>query len=128
MEKIKIWYEFDSDYAEEKYAKFEGREFEYEIELEDAKDTLIWDYLKRSGNDHISTTPIIEVINMMDNEGIINWMSIIYDEDNMCILEEYYKYDAMKKFTEDNYFMTKEEYKSEMADRYNDERWCGEHE
>ena len=126
-------YEFDSDYADsEDYERYNGDSFVYKVDLEDIKDTLITDYLKRTDNEHVTSTALIEVLDMLDHEQLINWFKILEDKDNVEFFYDYYKNDAMRQFIEDNYIMTKEDYEAEEADRYNDEmaiaRWEKENE
>lgn len=119
-------YEFDSDYADnEEYEIYDGDNFVYKVDLEDIKDTLITDYLKRTDNEHITSTALIEVLDMLDYEQLINWFKILEDKDNIEFFTNYYKNDAMRQFIEDNYIMTKEDYEAEEADRYNDDKAMG---
>ena len=97
--KIKIWYRFKSDLVDEDLSKYDDNEFGYEIDIEDAKDTIAYTYLKVTDNNDICSSRVIkEVLDFADACEEIDWNKII--EKNEDTLTEEYEMDAMKYYAE----------------------------
>ena len=120
-------YVFDSDYADdEAYEIYDGEDFDYEVDEEDIKDWYIWDYKKRLDLDLCNISELKDLLDEMDHNGEFSWDKALkktYDE-----IKDYYKTEAMEWFIENNYIMTEDDYKSHLADMYNDDKWLREHE
>ena len=91
---LKFRYRFDSDYVDEKYRCYDGREFDYLVE---------WGRYLTSNRD---------VIIPIDDEEYVEY------------IKDLVKQEAMEWYADKHYIMTKEEYEANEADNYNDERMC----
>ena len=119
-------YVFDSDYApNDLYDEYDGDDFEYEIDVDEAKELIVDSYIELIGGKTAYDTDFIKILDELDDEELISWQKVI--ELNIECLEDHFKKDAMEWFVEQNYIMTKEDYEAEQADLYNDEKWLEEH-
>ena len=115
---MKITFEFDSDYVDDKYSCYNGIEFVYEIDDEDIKYDLVACECKR---EEIEINKL-DVITIMDN--LYCWDSILENEDTIDFIREKYMSEAMNWYADEHYIMSEEDYRAEEADNYNDERRC----
>ena len=119
-------YVFDSDYApNEYYNEYDGDDFDYEIDVDEAKELIVDSYIELIGGKTVYDSDFIKILDELDDEELISWQKVI--ELNIECLEDHFKKDAMKWFVEQNYIMTEEDYEAEQADLYNDDKWLREH-
>lgn len=97
--KIKIWYRFRSDLVSDDFMKYDLDEFCYEINIEDAKDTIAYSYLKCTDNNDVCSSRVIrEVLDFAAACEEFDWdETILKNED---ILKEEYEMDAMIEYAE----------------------------
>ena len=123
---IKLDYVFDSDYApNDLYDDYDGDDFDFEIDIDEAKEVIVDSYIKVIDAKDIKNNYFIELLDELEYEELINWDSII--KKNNDVLKDHFKKEAMEWFIENNYIMTREDYLSNEADKYNDEKWLEEH-
>lgn len=111
---MKLYYEFDSDYVEDKYYVYDGREFEYEIDDQDAKDFIAELYKSEIDTDWSGFMVILDLLDQLDNESWINWYELF--EHFRDELTDKYIGDAMQWYADEHYIMTKQDYEDIQAD------------
>lgn len=111
---IELEYTFDCgcDYD---YREFDGTDFVYKIDEDDAKYDILKPEIKKL---ELDVNPF-DLIDLFDNMYL--WEYIFDDEDTIEWLKEKYESDAMAWFKEENFIQTEED-----ADFYNDDRRCEE--
>lgn len=80
---MKLYYVFDSDYVEEEFEIYDGDEFVYEIQDEEAKEYIAELYKNQLEAEWSAFSIIFEMLDQLDNEGWINWLELFdhfYDE------------------------------------------------
>jgi hypothetical protein len=114
--KVKIWYEFDSKYAddEELYARYDFDEFHYDIDIDEVKEEITYRIAKIT-NDGGGGVIILNALNELEEEELINWFAIIRGWGDF--LEEHYKDDAMEYFIREHPIATKDDYDAMEYDR-----------
>jgi hypothetical protein len=98
---IKLKYEFDSDY-DDKYRKYDGEDFVYKIDEEDAKYDILKPEIKKLELDW----NIYDLIDLFNNMCL--W-DVIFDEDTIEWLKDKYESDAMAWFKEQHLIEEEEE-------------------
>lgn len=123
---IVLDYEFDSWYDED-YEEYDGDEFEYEIDIDEAKEIIVESYIDLVSGDKKNIVEFVKILNELHDEELIEWENIFDKDENQEYLKDHFKKDAMEWFVEQNYIMTKEDYEANQADAYNDDKWLREH-
>lgn len=90
MKKIKLEYEFDSG-TDYEYIKYDGTQFVYELDEEDAKYDILKSEIKKL---ELDINPF-DLIDLFDDMCL--WENI-FDEDTIEWLKDKYKYEAMSWF------------------------------
>jgi hypothetical protein len=107
--KVRLWYQFDSSYVDEGYEKYDFDEFHYDIDIDDAKDTIAYSLLKViDEQEYCVSSVIVKALDELDSWECLEWFNIIRNCED--ILMEEYKMDAMEYFAENHYEMTKDDY------------------
>lgn len=107
--KVRLWYQFDSSYVDEDYEKYDFDEFHYDIDIDDAKDTIAYSLLKViDEQEYCVSSVIVKTLDELDSWECLEWFNIIRNCED--ILMEEYKMDAMEYFVENHYEMTKDDY------------------
>ena len=107
IEYIELYYTFDcgTDYE---YRQYDGTDFVYKIDIEDAKYDILKAEIKKietfDGN-------IYDVIDLFDNMFL--WDTVI-DEDAIEWLKDKYKWEAMEWFKDEHYIETEEDYEDRL--------------
>lgn len=102
---VKLGYVFDSDFGKEsdflenEWDRYDGDDFVYELDKEDAKRTIVKIYLKNSKLD-LDIEDVVELLDEMDYNGDIDWNKIIDRSSDW--LKDYYLKEAMDWFMENN--------------------------
>lgn len=112
--KVRLWYRFDSSYVDEEYENYDLVDFHYDVDIEDAKETICWELSKIIEREKGSSI-ILEALDELDSWSCIDWFKIIESCDDL--LEEYYKMDAMEYFAENHYELSKDDYDDMEYDR-----------
>lgn len=119
--KIKLYYRFDSRCTvKSEYFKYDGDEFCFPIDIDEAKNVIMENYVDIINVNRSNIEDFIKLIEELDGEEIISWEKIF--ESNKDFLEEYFEHEAMEWFMENHYVETKEDYRSNEADMDNDDR------
>lgn len=115
-DRVKIWYEFDSKYAEDEelYAQYDFDEFHYDIGIDEVKEEISYRIAKINDNETRSLA-ILDALNELEQEELIDWFTIIRGWGDF--LEECYKDDAMEYFIREHPIMTKDDYDDMEYDR-----------
>jgi hypothetical protein len=111
---MKLYYEFDSDYVEDKYYVYDGREFEYEIDDQDAKDFIAECYKNELDETWSGFNTILSLLDQLDYEDWLNWGDLF--EHFRDELTDKYIGDAMQWYADEHYIMTKQDYEDIQAD------------
>lgn len=103
-----IDYVFDSDYVvEEKFEKYDGREFTYELGIDEVKYFFAEDYIKRLQLD-ADEYDIVNLLDEMEYNGEFDWVKVLKkDYEN---IKEHYKREAMEWYAE--------QHDEDLADEY----------
>lgn len=117
--KVRLWYEFDSDYVdEEEYSQYDGDEFHYDISFEDAKDQVSFELSKVIESNHYLA--ILDALNELDAEECIDWLKIIEKWEDELL--SWFKDDAMDYFVKTHHIFNEDDYNDMMIDRALEER------
>lgn len=119
--KVRLWYQFDSKHADEEelYAKYDFDDFHYDIDIDDAKETICWELSKVIEKGYTSSG-ILDALNELDSWECVDWFNIIKKCEDILIEE--YKLDAMEHFVEKHQEITKDD----IDDMEYDRRRCEE--
>lgn len=114
--KVRLWYEFDSKFADEEelYAKYDFDEFHYDIDIDEVKEEISY-RLAKITNDGKGSIIILDALNELEQEELVDWFEIIKSWEDVIV--EYYEDDAMEKFIEEHPIMTKDNYDDMEYDR-----------
>ena len=117
--KVRLWYEFESDYVdEEEYSQYDGDEFHYDIDYDDAKDQVAYGLSKIIESNHY--LDILDALNELDGEELFDWnLAIEKWEDELL---DWWKTDAMDYFVENHHIFNQDDYNDLMIDRALEER------
>ena len=103
------------------YYKFEGELYDYEMDLYDVKFGIVYDYLKETKNlESCKIRAIVDVLDKMEYYDEIDWKTIIENNEE-SIMEE--NREEAKECFKENQYSSEEDYESNLADAYNDEKW-----
>ena len=119
-DKIKLYYRFDSRWTvKSEYFKYDGDEFCFPIDIDEAKNAIMENYVDIINVNRSNIEDFIKLIEELDGEELISWEKIF--ESNKDVLEEYFEHEAMEWFMENHHVETKEDYRSNEADMVNDD-------
>lgn len=119
--KIKLYYRFDSRWTvKSEYFKYDGDEFCFPIDIDEAKNAIMENYVDIINVNRSNIEDFIKLIEELDGEELISWEKIF--ESNKDVLEEYFEHEAMEYFMENHHVETKEDYEANEADMANDDR------
>lgn len=122
--KYKLYYAFNCRYTtKSEYFKYDGDEFPYSIDYDEAKNVIMENYVDIIKVDRSNIEDFIKLVEELDGEELITWEKIF--EINKDVLEEYFEHEAMEWFMENHYVETKEDYRSNEADMVNDDSKIG---
>lgn len=110
---IELEYTFDCD-TDYEYREYDGIEFVYKIDEEDAKYAIAKSEIKKLELD-VNPFDLIEIF-----DDMLLWDTLIND-DTIEWLKGENRYEAMEWFKEEHLII---DYEENEADAYNDERWC----
>lgn len=113
--KVRLWYQFDSSYVDEGYEKYDFDEFHYDIDIDDAKDTIAYSLLKViDEHEYCVSSVIVKALDELDSWECLEWFEIIRNCED--ILMEDNKMDAMEHFIEEHPIETKDDYDEVQED------------
>lgn len=99
---LELHYDFDSEYIDDRYRKYDGTPFIYKIDEENAKYDIVYDEVKREEME----INVLDVVAIMDN--LYCWDELLNDENIIDWLKEQYINEAMHWFAEENYIEEEE--------------------
>lgn len=123
---IVLDYEFDSWYDED-YEEYDGEEFEYEVDIDEAKEFIVESYIDLVSGNKKNIVEFVKILNELHDEELIEWENIFDKDENQEYLKDHFEKEAMEWFIDEHHIVTKEEYEANQADAYNDDKWLREH-
>lgn len=113
--KVRLWYEFDSKYADEEelYAQYDFDEFHYDIDIDEVKEEISYWVAEITDNETHSLS-ILDALNELDQEELVNWFTIIEGWEDELV--EHYEDKAMEQFIKDHHIYTEDDHNDLLID------------